>query len=228
AAGTGAGGGPARRRAGGLLRAWPPARALPAGARLPRTPRRAGVGDAAQRQSAARRRRPAAAGIGARRGRPRRDAGLRRGAAAPGGRAVPAVAPGGAGLPRAAGGQPGAAPAAGGSVTRLRRWRRPGRRAGRLGLPWTRGGPAMRDSNDTGGPGAPTRPGQPSRVRAGGRWQLGGRSIKDVVGSGIYLLPAGTIVLLGAASLWAVTLAGLAVSLLVLCYAQAASWYDHP
>ena len=71
-------------------------------------------------------------------------------------------------------------------------------------------------------------PGQPHLVRAVGRWQLVGLSINDVVGSGIYLLPAGTIVLLGDASLWAVTLAGLAVALLVLCYAQASSWFDRP
>ena len=71
-------------------------------------------------------------------------------------------------------------------------------------------------------------PGKPGLVRAVGRWQLVGLSINDVVGSGIYLLPAGSIVLLGNASLWAVALAGLAVSLLVLCYAQAASWFDRP
>ena len=51
-------------------------------------------------------------------------------------------------------------------------------------------------------------------------------SINDVVGSGIYLLPASAALLLGPASLWAVLLAGLAVSLLVLCYAQAASCFD--
>ena len=70
--------------------------------------------------------------------------------------------------------------------------------------------------------------GQPQLVRAVGRWQLVGLSINDVVGSGIYLLPAGTIVLLGNASLWAVLLAGLAVALLVACYAQASSYFDQP
>ena len=34
--------------------------------------------------------------------------------------------------------------------------------------------------------------------------------------------------LLGPASLWAVLLAGLAVALLVLCYAQASSYFDQP
>jgi basic amino acid/polyamine antiporter, APA family len=64
--------------------------------------------------------------------------------------------------------------------------------------------------------------------RAVGRWQLYGLSVNDVIGSGIYLLPAAAAALLGPASLWAVLLAGLAVSLLVLCYAQAASCFDEP
>ncbi len=64
--------------------------------------------------------------------------------------------------------------------------------------------------------------------RAVGRWQLYGLSINDVIGSGIYLLPAAAAALLGPASLWAVLLAGVAVSLLVLCYAQAASYFDQP
>jgi amino acid transporter len=65
-------------------------------------------------------------------------------------------------------------------------------------------------------------------LRAVGRWQLVGLSINDVIGSGIYLLPAAAAALLGPASLWAVLLAGVAVSLLVLCYAQAASYFDRP
>ncbi|WP_408953756.1 APC family permease [Lysobacter sp. Hz 25] len=55
-----------------------------------------------------------------------------------------------------------------------------------------------------------------------------GLSINDVIGSGIYLLPATAAALLGPASLWAVLLAGFAVALLVLCYAQAASYFDQP
>lgn len=66
----------------------------------------------------------------------------------------------------------------------------------------------------------------PGVVRAVGRWQLVGLSINDVVGSGIFLLPAGAAMLLGPASIWAVLLAGLAVALLVLCHAQAASYFD--
>src|SRR5688500_15368244 len=76
---------------------------------------------------------------------------------------------------------------------------------------------------------APTTAGSaPTMRRAVGRWQLYGLSINDVIGSGIYLLPAAAAALLGPASLWAVLLAGLAVSLLVLCYAQAASYFDQP
>src|SRR3546814_1730036 len=69
---------------------------------------------------------------------------------------------------------------------------------------------------------------QPALRRAVGRWQLFGLSINDVIGSGIYLLPAAAALLLGPASLWAVLLAGAAVALLVLCYAQAASYFDEP
>ena len=68
----------------------------------------------------------------------------------------------------------------------------------------------------------------PGTLRAVSRWQIVGLSINDVIGSGTYLLPAAAAALLGPASLWAVLLAGLAVSLLVLCYAQAASYFDAP
>ena len=70
--------------------------------------------------------------------------------------------------------------------------------------------------------------GQPELVRAVGRWQLFGLAINDVIGSGIFLLPAAAAALIGPASLWAILLAGLAVTLLVLCYAQAASYFDQP
>lgn len=77
-------------------------------------------------------------------------------------------------------------------------------------------------------PAVPPFDAEPAMRRAVGRWQLYGLSINDVIGSGIYLLPAAAALLLGPASLWAVLLAGLAVSLLVLCYAQAASYFDQP
>lgn len=75
---------------------------------------------------------------------------------------------------------------------------------------------------------APVSDAPPGLRRAVGRWQLYGLSINDVIGSGIYLLPAAAALLLGPASLWAALLAGVAVSLLVLCYAQAASYFDQP
>ncbi|NIJ67629.1 amino acid permease [Xanthomonas sp. 60] len=80
------------------------------------------------------------------------------------------------------------------------------------------------------GPGAApggSAPG-PSLQRAVSRWQIVGLSINDVVGSGIYLLPAATVMLLGPFSLWGVVAAGVVVALLVLCYAQAASYFDEP
>jgi APA family basic amino acid/polyamine antiporter len=64
--------------------------------------------------------------------------------------------------------------------------------------------------------------------RAVTRWQIVGLSMDGVIGSGVYLLPAATAALLGPASLWAVPLAGLAVLLLVLCFAEAGSHFDEP
>jgi APA family basic amino acid/polyamine antiporter len=53
-------------------------------------------------------------------------------------------------------------------------------------------------------------------------------SLNNVIGSGVYLLPAAAAALLGSASLWAVALAGLVVLLLVLCFAEAGSRFDEP
>lgn len=69
---------------------------------------------------------------------------------------------------------------------------------------------------------------QPALLRAVGRWQVVGLSINDVVGSGIYLLPAAAFAMLGSFSIWAVLLAGITVGLLVLCYAKASSYFDQP
>lgn len=63
-------------------------------------------------------------------------------------------------------------------------------------------------------------------LRAVGRWQILGLSINSVVGSGVYLLPAAAFALLGPWSVWGVLLAGVTVSLLVLCYAKAGSYFD--
>ena len=68
----------------------------------------------------------------------------------------------------------------------------------------------------------------PGLRRAISRWEIAGLAVNDVVGSGVYLLPAAAAALLGSASAWAVLLAGLAVGLLVLCFAEAASHFDEP
>jgi APA family basic amino acid/polyamine antiporter len=64
--------------------------------------------------------------------------------------------------------------------------------------------------------------------RAVSRWEIVGFSINDVIGSGIYLLPASAAAILGWMSVGAVALAGFAVLLLVLCFAEAASYFDRP
>ena len=64
--------------------------------------------------------------------------------------------------------------------------------------------------------------------RAVSRWEVVAISLNGVVGSGVYLLPAAAAALLGPASLWAVPLAGLAVLLLALCFAEAGSHFDEP
>jgi basic amino acid/polyamine antiporter, APA family len=69
---------------------------------------------------------------------------------------------------------------------------------------------------------------QPTLVRAVSRWQIVGLALNDVIGSGVYLLPAAAAAVLGAASLWAVLLAGFAVLLLVLCFAEAGGYFDRP
>lgn len=76
-----------------------------------------------------------------------------------------------------------------------------------------------------GDPGAGPRPGL---LRAVSRWQIVALVLNDVIGSGVYLLPAGAAALLGGASVGAVVLAGLAVLLVVLCFAEAASHFDQP
>src|SRR5258708_2419229 len=68
----------------------------------------------------------------------------------------------------------------------------------------------------------------PGLLRAVSRWQIVGLVLNDVIGSGVYLLPAGAAALLGGASVGAVALAGLAVLLVVLCFAEAASHFDQP
>jgi amino acid transporter len=68
----------------------------------------------------------------------------------------------------------------------------------------------------------------PSLVRGIRRWEIVGLSINDVIGSGIYLLPAAAAALLGTWSTAAVALAGALVGLLVLCFAEASTHFDEP
>jgi APA family basic amino acid/polyamine antiporter len=68
----------------------------------------------------------------------------------------------------------------------------------------------------------------PGFRRAVSRWEIVGLSVNDVIGSGVYLLPAAAAMILGPMSVWAVILAGFAVLLLVLCFAEAGSYFDRP
>jgi amino acid transporter len=66
-------------------------------------------------------------------------------------------------------------------------------------------------------------------LRAVSRWQIVALSVNDVIGSGVYLiLPVAAAQLLGPASVWAILVAGFAVLLLVLCFAEASSLFDRP
>ena len=64
--------------------------------------------------------------------------------------------------------------------------------------------------------------------RVASRWQIVALAVNDVVGSGVYLLPAAAAALLGPTSLWAVAVAGVAVLAIVLCFAEASSHFDEP
>jgi APA family basic amino acid/polyamine antiporter len=65
-------------------------------------------------------------------------------------------------------------------------------------------------------------------VRVVSRWEIVAFALNDVIGSGVYLLPASAAALLAGASVAAVVVAGCAVLLLVLCFAEAASYFDRP
>lgn len=69
---------------------------------------------------------------------------------------------------------------------------------------------------------------QPGFRRVASRWEIVAFSLNDVIGSGVYLLPAAAALILGPTSVWAVVLAGFAVALLVLCFAEAGSYFDQP
>jgi amino acid transporter len=66
-------------------------------------------------------------------------------------------------------------------------------------------------------------------LRAVSRWGIVALALNDVIGSGVYLSnPKEAAELLGAASIWAILAAGVAVLLLVLCFAEAGSLFDTP
>jgi len=68
----------------------------------------------------------------------------------------------------------------------------------------------------------------PGFRRVVSRWEIVAFSVNDVIGSGVYLLPAAAALILGVASVGAVVAAGFAVLLLVLCFAEASSYFDQP
>jgi len=69
----------------------------------------------------------------------------------------------------------------------------------------------------------------PSLLRAVSRWSIVALALNDVIGSGVYLSnPKEAAELLGPASVWAILAAGVAVLLLVLCFAEAGSLFDTP
>lgn len=74
-----------------------------------------------------------------------------------------------------------------------------------------------------------TRQETPSReglVRAIGRWSLVALTINCILGSGIFGLPSQVADLLGKRSIWAVVLAGVAMAVIIACYAEVASQFS--
>ena len=72
----------------------------------------------------------------------------------------------------------------------------------------------------------PAGTGQPTLVRAIGRWDLTAIVINSVIGSAVFGLPATLVVLTGAWSPLAVVIGGLAALVIVLCFAEVASRFD--
>jgi APA family basic amino acid/polyamine antiporter len=62
-------------------------------------------------------------------------------------------------------------------------------------------------------------------VRAIGRWSLVALVVNSIIGSGVFGLPSVLAGLLGAASPWAVLLAGAAVGIIIACFAEVASQF---
>jgi amino acid transporter len=66
---------------------------------------------------------------------------------------------------------------------------------------------------------------QAGLVRAIGRWSLVALVVNSIIGSGVFGLPSVLAGLLGAASAWAVLLAGAAVGIIIACFAEVASQF---
>src|SRR5579864_2640808 len=69
-------------------------------------------------------------------------------------------------------------------------------------------------------------PPRPQLVRAVGLFSLTAIAINGMVGSGIFVLPAQVAKILGPAGLSAYLVAGLAASLIVLCFAEVGALFD--
>ena len=63
-------------------------------------------------------------------------------------------------------------------------------------------------------------------VRAIGRWSLAALVVNSIIGSGIFALPADVARLIGAASPWAVLVAGAAAGVIMACFAEVASQFS--
>src|SRR6266849_1655943 len=74
--------------------------------------------------------------------------------------------------------------------------------------------------------GSMSKPAHPPLVRAVGLFSLTAIAINGMVGSGIFVLPAQVAGILGPAALSAYLIAGLAVGLIVLCFAEVAALFD--
>jgi APA family basic amino acid/polyamine antiporter len=62
-------------------------------------------------------------------------------------------------------------------------------------------------------------------VRAIGRWSLVALTVNSVIGSGVFGLPSVLAGLIGPASVWAVLLAGVAIAVIMACFAEVASQF---
>jgi len=72
----------------------------------------------------------------------------------------------------------------------------------------------------------PSSADRPSLVRALGRWDLTAIGVNQVIGSGVFLLPALVAANVGGWSPWAVAAVGLVSLVIALCFAEAGSRFD--